>query len=90
MTDVTTKEKAIALNPNPVVDQLNVQYRANDADYAQLQLIDIQGRVVLQQILSNEIGKDHMSVSVSNLKQGIYLCRLQTGNQIETAKFVKL
>lgn len=71
--------------PNPVRDLLNIELQLTNERSAQLEIIGIDGKVVLHTQLSSPIS----SISVSALPKGMYLCRVQNGQATETSKFMK-
>lgn len=86
-TSVTEKD-AISLSdfsiyPNPASNVLNVRSFNTVADAVVLR--DVAGKVVLNKNLTNS----NESFDISNLKPGIYLVQIQTGNNLLTQKLVK-
>jgi hypothetical protein len=76
---------ALKIYPNPVVDQLNIASNF-DQGQLQLQISDMQGRMVHseQQPANSEI-----QLQLSHLPAGMYLLRIQNGQQSAWARFVK-
>ena len=79
----------LTIYPNPVTDQLQIRYETAIAGAVQIQIMDLQGKVLLQQELSRQTGANHAQILVSQLTNGLYICRLQSGSTIETTKFLK-
>jgi len=79
----------LLLFPNPVNDELKISYKAGEAGVLNLEIIDMQGKVVLQQSLSGQNGNNLFTINVTQLLHGLYLCRVQNSNQIENLKFIK-
>lgn len=81
----------IAVYPNPVSDgkMLNVKFRAGEEKYLDLQILDLQGRVVLQKTheISHEIS--NLQIPTETLANGMYICRIVAGGQAWTKKFTK-
>lgn len=78
------------LYPNPVVDQLHINYESIKTANVQLEIIDFMGSILQKKILSIQSGINQVIISVNQLPKGIYICRLQNGNKIETTKFIKI
>jgi hypothetical protein len=78
-----------SLYPNPVIDQLNISYESPDAKNVQIEIIDVQGRVLLNQTISSQNGTNLAKITVANLAGGLYICRLLNGSNPETIKFLK-
>jgi hypothetical protein len=83
------KNYTLMLYPNPVIDQLHVQYVSAMSENVQLQIVDMQGKIILQQSIDNQPGINHATIPVSQLQHGLYLCRLQNGTKLKTIKFLK-
>lgn len=79
----------MSLFPIPAVNELNVRYFASSSSTTQFQIIDLQGKVIFKEVFNSQSGLNNKVISVSNLSHGIYLCRLQNGNKLETSKFLK-
>lgn len=75
----------LKLYPSPVVDQLNIESNFEQGQL-QLQISDMQGRTVHseQQPANTEI-----QLQLSQLPAGMYLLRIQNGQQSAWARFVK-
>ena len=75
--------------PNPFVDEINI--RVNDQNVSfplQVNLTDITGRELLNQQIKGAINQ--FSLSVNNLKPGIYLCQIiSRDGRKETIKLIK-
>ncbi len=79
----------LMLYPNPVTDQLNVQFISVGSDKVQIQIVNMQGQIILQQNIYSQSGINYTTISVSQLLNGLYFCRLQNGGKPETIKFLK-
>jgi glycosidase len=75
-------EKQLLVYPNPVSDRLNISL---DDRIEKLEVFDLSGISVLNG--SNIISSNMLDVS--DLKQGLYLLRIQAGGRVITGKFVK-
>lgn len=76
---------AFIIYPNPVGEVLNIEMPINNEQKVQLEIIGVDGRIVLSRQLCN--GKS--TISVSTLPKGLYLCRVQLGVRNESCKFIK-
>ena len=71
--------------PNPVKGTVNIQIEDNK-DKAEIRLFDMYGRLVMQQLSSNENTK----LNVSKLSPGVYLVKIIRDEvEISTARFIK-
>jgi len=78
-------DQAIAqtkLFPNPVTDVLNIQYSGSALNEMQIEIVDLSGRVILVQNLSDIEPGQQVSLNVNSLRKGIYLCRMISRKQI--------
>ncbi len=77
----------LSLFPNPAQDYLNINYQFAHGASLQLLIYDIQGRLVYNETINSEA--EVLKVNISNLRKGIYLCRLHNDNSSITKKFIK-
>jgi hypothetical protein len=80
--------------PTPLVvsqqeQQLNVQFHSTGGDATLLSIIDVNGRVLLEQQILTEAGVHSLAMDVSKLEAGVYFVRASNGNAVQTAKFLK-
>ena len=88
--EITSKvESNFTLYPNPAKDLLQVLFEAKANENVQIQVINVQGKIVIQQQLKSIEGQNNIEITVRSCQQGLYLCRLQIGNKIESNKFIK-
>ncbi|OFX31707.1 MAG: hypothetical protein A2X08_16055 [Bacteroidetes bacterium GWA2_32_17] len=83
------ENSSIILYPNPVIDQLQISYESIKAWNVQVEIIDVQGKVLHQQTIISKNGTNHALIPVSQLSKGLYVCRLQSNEKIEIFKFLK-
>jgi len=86
-TSADIKSK-LRLYPNPVVDVLNIQLSISGNQPTTVELLSIEGKLLYKVELTDTT--DLLNVNISHLQQGIYLCRVNNGINIETTKFIKL
>jgi len=90
VSPMVQKERSkLTLYPNPVIDQLQISYETFKEGSVQAEIIDFQGRILYRQTSSCQEGINQATISVSQLQKGLYLFRLQNGNNVETIKFIK-
>lgn len=80
-----------AVYPNPVETQLTVTWEdQTDADFT-VQLMDINGKVVLSEKVASNSGKGEYRLDVSTLEAGMYLLQLQdqTTGKYEFQRVIK-
>lgn len=77
--------------PNPVSNQLGINYFVKEAGYVSLQLFDLNGRLVKEIFSENNssTGNKTETLSIGNhLKSGIYFLRFTNENNVETRKII--
>jgi hypothetical protein len=89
-TDVATAlpmdlKSVINTYPNPAQELLHIEIQLFDNQSAKLEIINLVGKVVVCTKLCNPSN----TVSIADLPKGMYLCRVQNGNETSTAKFIK-
>jgi len=89
ISQTTTQKDEWVLFPNPVISEFQISYKAEVAEVLQLDIVNIQGKVVLQQTLNGQSGSNLFTIAVTDLKQGIYVCRIQGIHKTENLKFIK-
>jgi hypothetical protein len=84
-----TSELLMTLAPNPVMDVIGLTVEMPAAGNAVIEVMDLQGRVVLQRSLGFlPLGENKLSLTDFDFAQGIYQLRFQTGNHTGTARFL--
>lgn len=76
---------ALKIYPNPVVDLLTLE-TSFEQGQMQLQISDMQGRVVHSK---QQAAQSQIQLQLSHLPAGMYLLRIQNGQQSAWARFVK-
>ncbi len=84
------KEQLFVLYPNPATDFINIRLSKQILNEHQfiLEILDIDGRILKTQSLSNTDEKNAFQIPVQGLQKGIYFIRLKRKNLIETRKLV--
>lgn len=80
----------LTLYPNPVRNSLQIQYESKNAENVFIQIMNVQGKIIYQQNISNQTGINKVDIRVESYQNGLYLCRLHHDNILEVSKFVKL
>jgi hypothetical protein len=79
----------IAVNPSPVINGIaTVRFSSTAKSTVDFRVVDMQGRVVLQQ--QNKVYEGNNSVSLNNLSRlqpGVYTLQMLNGAEMETVKF---
>lgn len=77
--------------PNPATTQLVIQYNIYKNEKVNLQVLDMQGKLVLNQPLGmREKGLNYAELNISSLKAGTYVLSLQTDAKVYKRFIVKM
>ena len=75
--------------PNPVNQTLFVNYTASAVSKLNISIITLQGQKISCQNHTVNIGANQLSIPVSELNRGIYICRISDGQRAVTQKIIK-
>ncbi len=75
--------------PNPVINELYINYESRASEFLQIEIVDLQGKVLDQQTKNIQEGKNQILINVAQLPQGFYTVRVQSGTMIKTNCFIK-
>ncbi len=84
----TTKNTSTTL-PNPFNNELNIHVTADVTTTAQLEVIDMLGKVHYSGIENLIVGDNKITINTSNLNDGIYFVRTNMNGEISTQKIIK-
>lgn len=74
--------------PNPASSQVSIRLNADKPGDAVVDVIDLQGRIVLTSTNSLTANDNEIKLSTSNLENGIYFIRMQLDRQFSQHKFI--
>lgn len=77
------------LFPNPVNNQLTLKIGSPSGGSVEVRIQDVQGKTVYTQAGSLLPGNNQLSMELSFLPRGLYVCRINDGRSIEVHKFLK-
>lgn len=75
----------LASYPNPVSDFLNIDLKGLETQGGIISILNLDGKV----IQSQKIIESFVTLDLSGLAQGIYICRYTNENEIKTVKIIK-
>ena len=75
----------LVVYPNPAKDQLKILMRNAPQQEVSIQVVDLQGKVVIQQQFTDEA----FIIPIQQLAGGTYLLQVESGGHLEQRKFVK-
>ena len=79
----------MSILPNPTVGMIRLTFNSKENQNAELMIIDITGRAIIQQYINTLSGKNVRYVNLSNYAKGIYLVKLTTQTHVMMTKIVK-
>ena len=82
-------DKFVQIYPNPVQDELTIEYTAESDLKVNFYIQDYLGKTVLQATENLIAGPNKIAVITNNLLGGFYTLQIENGNSIESYKFVK-
>lgn len=77
----------VKIYPNPAVEELNVSFNANDADYT-VSITDLQGRVIATQVYTGVSGLQNVNFSVADVAAGSYIVTISSDVATHTENVV--
>ncbi len=72
--------------PNPVDDELNIDLTGSENMDGSISILSLEGKVVQKQKIN---GGSIVTLNLSQLPHGIYLCRYMNKKEIKTVKIIK-
>jgi hypothetical protein len=76
--------------PNPVQDQLSLNYTAsNITDSFEINLVDLQGKVIHNQDFNPMDGTHQLLIDIRDVSSGIYVLNIKTNDFQKSYKFIK-
>ncbi|MBK8226171.1 MAG: PKD domain-containing protein [Flavobacteriales bacterium] len=75
--------------PNPVTDALSISFRSTVSGNVPLSIIDLNGRVLLQDNLAYARGANRIDLSAAQLAPGLYVLRIGNDANAMNIRFVK-
>lgn len=85
-SDNMTSPKAISIYPNPATDDLYISVSGTGS--VKVQLMNVYGALIQNTTLETSV-YEPCRLDVSTLSAGVYLLKVQQGEQYETIKFIK-
>jgi len=82
--DLNGKEKVVEIYPNPVKNMLDINLSGYDGS-SQVQVYDIQGRILLQQVFTN----GRTTLNIASLITGVYLVKIRNKEEETVVKLIK-
>ena len=81
---------AFSVAPNPAVDRLSLRFSADLYAELQVEIIDLQGKIVQTQSMTANIGDNLVDLSVVDLPIGAYFLTLSDGRSLQSWPWQKM
>lgn len=82
-------DSPFVIYPNPAKDHINIRLEQNQASFTQIQLYDMMGKIVLDNISREPIsGANDINIDLSNVPSGIYYLNAFINNKEYTRRLV--
>ena len=77
--------------PNPVSDKLTISYQLKEAGSALVSIYNLDGQL-MEKVIDGfkPVGEYRFVLNISDYPQGVYFCRLNSGNEMVTRKIIKV
>ena len=81
------KEETMLAYPNPSIGMCNLRYKITQSGMVNIKVLNLQGKLIQSYSSGNQVLGEHiLKIDLSSQPDGLYFIRLQTGEQVETAK----
>ncbi|MCF8229896.1 MAG: T9SS type A sorting domain-containing protein [Bacteroidales bacterium] len=84
-----TEKMGMNLYPNPVSGTMHIQYHMHGTQTVRIEIISIDGRMFHSERLFSENQMSVWQVRLETIPAGLYVCRMISGKNIITKKFIK-
>ncbi len=90
---IADKENAslskLKIYPNPALSVLTVEWVNENTGNGTIEIMDLQGRIVKKQQVTQSRGDQHVTLNIADLESGFYLVKVTTGYGYSIAKLMK-
>jgi hypothetical protein len=80
----------LSIYPNPANDYIIIDQSLNSGIISKVEILDIEGKVVLSKQILTGSANDMSRLDISTLKSGVYVCRVIVNEAVISKKFVKI
>ena len=85
------KEKAIEVIPNPIFNNLIAfNYTTQDQGVLDVSIFDVTGKLIVNQLLTVEVGINHQAIELAELSGGVYFIIAKQNEKVLTERFTKI
>jgi len=80
--------KDLEIFPNPAKNDLNLTFSCKQSKLYQFRILDITGRVLIEDQLITKSGTNTFKYDITNLENGIYMLKISNGSDVLVKKFL--
>ncbi|MCU0423288.1 MAG: T9SS type A sorting domain-containing protein [Bacteroidia bacterium] len=81
---------SVTVYPNPMTETLNITFNTEESTATQIEVLDLQGRVLFTQEVETVRGYNKIQVEqMASLTAGVYYAKITMGGETQTIKIVK-
>lgn len=89
INEINNSIQQLGMFPNPAAGVSNLILDSKNAELATVEVVDINGKIILQNQHQLNVGLNKITLDVKNISSGIYFVKVQTESGIATSRFVK-
>ena len=78
----------VDLYPNPTDNQLNIEFFVNESSDIEINIVDVSGRIILQNQFSTIQGTNATQLDLSGVSKGVYFLNITEGNNSKRYKII--
>jgi Secretion system C-terminal sorting domain len=86
---ISSEKQYLLVSPNPVQNQINIQFDALQEGEGVLSIISVDGKATERKI-TLVTGENTFKENIENLPNGVYFVRLQQNDSVLSQKFIKI
>jgi hypothetical protein len=86
---IVAAQEGLKVYPNPANDQIGITAVLTNNEKHQLTVVDVMGRVVFKQTLTNQAGLFQFNLDIANLNSGVYMIEMNSATSSYSTKFIK-
>ena len=79
----------LSINPNPVSETTTLTFKSANNETGRFSIYSLTGKLVFEQTYSFNVGANLKEIDLSSLYRGMYIGKLQVGDQIQSVKIMK-
>ena len=85
-----TKSAFVSVSPNPIQDNIiAINYQTEQTNNCLISIFDLNGRSLYQTAETINKGGNMFNINLPNLPKGVYIVRVDSENEVQTARFIK-